>query len=333
MPFAFFTPGARDYQEAIQSTWRHTCSPPDLNRFPLQRELVRYATLAPSSHNTQCWRFHVQERLIKIMPDYARRCPVVDPEDHHLFVSLGCALENLLLAARAWGLQGEPLYDPTTESLSIALQPCAPVSSQLFSAIPMRQWSRTVYNAQPVTSADLKCLEAVADNDVEILILTAKQEMEDILDYVIQGNTIQIHTPAFVQELKSWIRFSYAEVLQQRDGLFAGSSGNPVVPRWLGSRLFHLMFQARSENDKCAHQVRSSAGMAIFIARGTHPASWIKVGQCYERFALQATALGIRNAFLNQPVEVASLRPDFASYLGLPDRRPNLVVRFGYGPG
>jgi hypothetical protein len=58
----------------------------------------------------------------------------------------------------------------------------------------------------------------------------------------------------------------------------------------------------------------------------------VEVGRCYERFALQATALGIRNALVNQPVEVSSVRPQFGAYLGLGVRRPVLVVRFGYGP-
>jgi hypothetical protein len=64
------------------------------NRTGLLRELVRYATLAPSSHNTQCWKFRIQERSITIEPDFSRRCPVVDPDDHHLFVSMGCSTEN-----------------------------------------------------------------------------------------------------------------------------------------------------------------------------------------------------------------------------------------------
>ncbi len=58
---------------------------------------------------------------------------------------------------------------------------------------------------------------------------------------------------------------------------------------------------------------------------------WVETGRCYERFALQATALGIKNAFLNQPVEVSSLRSQFATDLGIGDLRPDLVVRFGYG--
>ncbi|MGL4602627.1 MAG: hypothetical protein ACRCU9_00625, partial [Iodobacter sp.] len=73
-------------------------------------------------------------------------------------------------------------------------------------------------------------------------------------------------------------------------------------------------------------------GIAVFIGQAEDKAHWVDVGQCYERFALQATALGIRNAFVNQPVEVSTLRPQFASVLGLGDQRPDLVVRFGRGP-
>lgn len=55
----------------------------------LLQDLVRYGTLAASSHNTQCWRFQIiDDQGITILPDFSRRCPVVDPEDHHLYVSL-----------------------------------------------------------------------------------------------------------------------------------------------------------------------------------------------------------------------------------------------------
>jgi hypothetical protein len=55
-------------------------------------ELVRLATLAPLSHNTQCWKFVLGARGVTILPDLSRRCPAVDPDDHHLLVSLGCAV-------------------------------------------------------------------------------------------------------------------------------------------------------------------------------------------------------------------------------------------------
>ena len=157
----------------------------------------------------------------------------------------------------------------------------------------------------------------------------------------MQANTAQMNDPAFVEELKGWIRFSDDEAVATGDGLFSRTSGNPSVPRWLGSPLFKLFYREGSENDKYAKHIRSSAGIAVFVPEVTDTGSankpgdkahWVETGRCYQRFALQATVLGIRHAHLNQPVEVAALRPAFAASLGLGNRRPDLVLRFGRGP-
>jgi len=83
------------------------------------------------------------------------------------------------------------------------------------------------------------------------------------------------------------------------------------------------------ENDKIARQILNSAGIAVFVGEAADKAHWVEVGCGYERFVLQATAPGIRNAFLNQPVEVAAVRSPFAAAPGLTGQRPDLVVRFG----
>lgn len=105
----------------------------------LMRELVRYATLAPSSHNTQCWRFRLHDQAIVIAPDLTRRCPVVDPDDHHLHVSLGCATENLVHAALAAGLQAEARYDAGGEGVvAVSLEATRASTTPLCLAIPER---------------------------------------------------------------------------------------------------------------------------------------------------------------------------------------------------
>lgn len=325
--------GNAEYEHAVQQTWRHTESgmskPTDL-----MRELVRYASLAPSSHNTQCWKFRRGEQSISILPDFHRRCPVVDPDDHHLFVSLGCAAENLIQAAAAMGYRGDALFRPgANASLDVSLDRAKAVQSPLFEAIPSRQSTRGEFDAKPLSNAELRLLEAAGTgNGVQVRLLTDKQAMETVLDFVIQGNTAQMRDPAFVRELKAWIRFNGAQAVRHGDGLFARSSGNPSLPAWLGSQLFDAFFTEKAENDKYARHVRSSAGIAVFVSELDDKAHWVEVGRAFERFALQATAIGVRNAHLNQPVEVASLRPQFARSVGIMSGRPDLVVRFGRGP-
>jgi hypothetical protein len=135
--------------------------------------------------------------------------------------------------------------------------------------------------------------------------------------------------PAFVRELKEWIRYNPTAALKCGDGLLGKCSGSPGAPDWLGPVIFDLAFKEKTENRKYARQLMSSAGLAVFVAEKEDPAGWIEVGRSFERFALQATLLGIRHAHLNMPIEVPEVRPAFADWLGIPGRRPDLVIRFG----
>jgi hypothetical protein len=304
------------------------------DRVLLLQELVRLATLAPSSHNTQCWTFRLQDQAIVVAPDLSRRCPVVDPDDHHLHVSLGCAVENLAHAALAAGLQAEARADPVNpDSVIVRLEATRPSATPLFQAITARQCTRGDYDAKPLSNGELRLLERAGTGiGVRVMLLTARAATEKVLEYKVAANTAQLEDPAFLAELERWIRFDAAEAQRTGDGLFAGTTGAPALPRWLGSPLMRLFLTPTSENARLARQVRSASGLAIFVSEANDKAHWIEAGRCYERFALQATALGLRNAFLNQPVEVGALRPQFASALGLAGRRPDLVVRFGRGP-
>jgi hypothetical protein len=331
-------PAADSYDVVAAETWRPGATS-GLVDAALGKELVRLATLAPSSHNTQCWKFALGGdgngggRAITILPDLARRCPAVDPDDHHVFVSLGCATENLIQAALAYGLQGHAQFDPASSAIRVVLEPAAVRASPLFAAITQRQCTRGEYDGQALSNEELALLQRAGSSDtVRLLLLTDRPAMEQTLDYVIQGNTAQMADPAFVKELKAWIRFNGADAVRVRDGLYSASSGNPNIPSWIGDMAFRWVFTPKGENDKYARQVRSSAGIAVFVGQTADKPNWVEVGRCYERFALQATALGIRNAFLNQPVEVAALRPPFAAALGLTGQRADLVVRFGRGP-
>lgn len=321
-----------NYDEAVKAIWHHAdvSLQGDGARF---KELIRYATLAPSGHNTQSWRFRVGERAIGIIPDLSRRTPVVDPDDHHLYVSLGCAAENLSLAARAFGLSGEVDFRPEGDGeVVITLDPCEAARSPLFEAIVARQCTRSDYDATPLASGELGLLEAAGSGrGVRVVLLTARDAIETVLGYVIRANTRQLGNPAFRKELEAWIRFSDSEAIATGDGLSARATGNPPAPHWLGKYLMRAMLRAKPENDKIARQIRSSAGIAVFASEVDDRAHWVEAGRCYQKFALQATALGIRNAFINQPVEEASIRPAFAGAMAVGGGRPDLVVRFGRG--
>jgi Nitroreductase family len=305
-----------------------------LPQHPQMRDFIRYATLAPNGHNTQPWRFRIGKDRIEILPDFSRRTPIVDPDDHHIFVSLGCAAENLALATGARGRPGELSFEPANDGAAVLTfggGPSAPAA--LFDAIIKRQSTRADYDGKSVSAGELDTLaRAAISPGVDLILITDRPQMDRVRDLVLAGNSAQIADAAFVRELKSWLRFSPREATQTGDGLFSATTGNPNLPAWLGPRLFEWVFKAKSENEKYARQIRSSAGIAVFVSQKEDREHWVLAGRASQRFALQATALGLKHAFINQPVEVVTLRPELAGLVGMPGRRPDLVMRFGYGP-
>lgn len=298
------------------------------------RELIRHATLAASSHSTQPWKFCIRRGSIVIQPDFSRRCPVVDPDDSHLFKSLGCATENLVHAAAAQGLAADVQFDSGEGHVIVNLNRAASArATDLYRAIIQRQCVKTAYDGRPLGVPELDKLEKAGEGqNVRTIMLLSASQRETVIDYVARGNVSQLSDRAFRDELVSWIRFNPVEAMRTGDGLSGRVSGRPALPRWLAKRILGMVLTPKGQADTDAANIRSSAGVAVFVSSRADTAGWVEVGRAYERFALQATALDIRSAFINQPIVVRQVRTQFESWLNLNGEQAQLMVRFGYGP-
>lgn len=304
-----------------------------LSQTPEMRDFIRYATLAANSHNTQPWRFRIGAGEIEILPDFSRRIPVVDPDNHHIFASLGCAAENLALAVGARNQTGELSFNHANYgSVVFTFGTVATPEPALFDAIPFRQSTRADFDGKAISATDLQILAAAARvPGVDVILITDRTQIDRVRDLVLAGNRVQMGDPAFLRELKTWLRYNPRQAIDAGDGLFSVLTGNPPMPTWLGPLMLDWFLSAESENEKYARQIASSAGIAVFVSQQDNPEHWILAGRASQRFALQATALGLKHAFVNQPVEVARFRPDLAALVGMSGHRPDLVMRFGYG--
>ncbi len=316
-----------DYTAAVTALRAPLPAGPDV------QDLIRFATLAANNHNTQAWVFHAAGNSITLLPDPTRATPVVDPDNHHLFVSLGCAAENLSIAAASRGMPGELQFDPASGgAIRFSHAGGAATDTALSDAIPLRQSTRGLYDGSTLTPTDLGHLaDAARVPGVDVVLITDPGEMGQFADLIATANTAQIADPAFMTELKHWMRFNPRHAMDPGDGLFSAISGNPVIPDWLGRMVLDWAYTAEAENKSNAAKIASSAGLAVFVAAKDDAEHWVQAGRACQRFALQATAMGLKQAFLNQPIEVAELRPQLAALIDLPGRRPDLLMRFGRG--
>lgn len=297
------------------------------------RELVRLATLAASSHNTQPWLFRLAADAITIHPDRFRRCRVVDPDDAHLYKSLGCAAENLLHAASLQGLAADIRYDPTVDAVVVALEERPDVAPTALSrALSTRQCTRAPYDATAIDAATLHALGRSASvGAVRCLSVGDEGRVAAIAELVTRGDLVQLTDGAFRRELLRWIRFSPRRALRTGDGLAGRVTRQPALPDLIGRLLAPLLISASGQARKDRAHLRSSAGLAVFVTPHDGVEDWVAAGRAYERFSLHADLLGIRSAFVNQPIEQPELRQQLRSLLDEAGH-PQLVVRFGRGP-
>ena len=295
--------------------------------------LVSKATKAPSGHNTQPWRFRRDGSVVEIHPDFDRKLPVVDPDNRELFVSLGCAAENLCLAAQTKGYKST-ISIGDTGVITISLTEDAGIKpSPLFEQIDARQINRSIYTGEEIAPDALKKLQSVSnEKDVSVHYYAHQTEQfNDIEQCVFQGNVRQMQNEAFKAELKSWMRFNKKHQDQTLDGLSYAVFGAPNVPRWIAKPIMSMAINAKTQNKADREKIASASHLVLFTTRENSRREWVNLGRTLQRFLLTATELGIAHAYLNQPNEQPEIAAEMTKTLDLDGEYPTVLLRVGYG--
>ncbi len=300
---------------------------------------LNYAVLAPSIHNTQPWRFHIESEVIWVHSDPSRTLATVDPNGRELVISCGAAILNLRLAIQHFGYGVQPETPSTREREADAtllarlrrglLQPSpAPEEDRLFRALPRRHTNRQSYRAEPLPSGTVQSLEGEAAMEGAWLMpLREERERLQLADLIAQGDRQQWRDPEFRRELASWVHPNRAAT---RDGMPGSAIG---LGDWT-SLLGPLVVRTFDRGDGQAavdHQLATgSPGLFVLGTLGDEIDDWLDAGQALERVLLEATADGLSASFLNQPLEIPELRHELASLLRH-EGFPQMILRMGYG--
>lgn len=297
--------------------------------------MVEQAVKAPSGHNTQPWLFALGDDSITIRPNYEKSLPVVDPVDRELLVSLGCAAENLRLAALYKGYECDlEISDDGTITAVLRKNDCVEPDT-LFDAVAVRQTNRSIYDDRTIPPAELAMLKNVFENTNEDGIAVRfyahdTSEFDIIADYIMVGNELQMRNEAFVGELRSWMRFNRRHQNETLDGLSYAAFGAPNLPRFIAEAAISGALNDRRQNRGDRQKIASSSHFVLITTRGNSPVDWVRCGIMLERMVLRATSLGIAHAYMNQPIEVDVLSGAMAENLGIEGEYPMIILRTGY---
>jgi nitroreductase len=293
--------------------------------------LLRYAVLAPSSHNVQPWAFRLREGGVVVLLDRERRLPVADPDGRELTLSVGAAVQNLRLAAARFGYfcHVHPLPDPSQADVlaDVTLReggPADAVPVELFDAIVRRRTHRFEHDHRPLAPADrARLVELIGEASRAVRILEPVLHGE-IAALVAEGDRTLFADAAFRRELSFWMRPNGGADGIPVDAVLAVPGALARLAPWL-MRTFARGHRVGRADARAAE--RASA-LAVVSSDESAP-GWLEAGEHLQRLLLAATAAGLQSSFFNQPLQVPDLRRRLRELLDA-ESWPQAVVRLGY---
>ncbi len=319
----------------------------DKQRGPMA--LVSAAILAASPHNTQAWIYRVSAGRIDLYADGARNIGAVDPARREMYVGLGTALENLMLAAPANGYRATLTLLPTpnepVHAATVALSPGPLSRSELYEQIPHRHTDRSAYKNQPVPATLLSQMSTLAQDlpAVRLYWLTSEQDRSRVGALMIAAAEALTRDRQQSIDDNAWFRHDWDAIQRKKDGLTLDAQGLPELTTAIAkmlpasSRTYNDEFWVKRTRDP---QTKTAAGYGVVAV--PDPSDYrqrILGGRLLERIHLWTAGHGLSLGHMNQITECVDrerqlkLTPTFgtASAQLIPDPGYQQLVAFRIG--
>ncbi len=291
------------------------------------RSLLKYAVLAPSSHNTQPWRFKITDNTVSLYADRTRALPANDPDDRELTISCGCALMNLRVAAAYEGLSVTYEITPGRDDedlLAVISFRKADTSNlpeaDLFSSIEGRRTYRKRFESRDVPTEILDALsERAVEEGAQFKVIESEDARQKVAALVSEGDAVQWSNPGWRRELAAWMH-----PRRRGDGLTL-----PGIVAPFAQVIVRTFDMGNGVGAKDRQLTDESPVLAVLSTDGDSVKDWVAAGQALERTLLNAHSKGLQASYLNQPVQVASLRSGLQEIIGHAGF-PQILLRLGF---
>ncbi|BBO70136.1 hypothetical protein DSCA_40660 [Desulfosarcina alkanivorans] len=299
--------------------------------------LLYHASLAPSGHNSQPWRVRIESADSWIIEaDAERRLPCVDPLNRELMLSLGTFIENLSLAAGAFGLGTDirviarDRHDQ--EVVRVAFHKDKPTDYPL-QRIKKRRTVKLGHLPREITATDVNILSGGMKGQV-FYFPRGSNHAACIRDLAVENFRVQASRDEAQQELVRWLRLKPREAKLHRDGLSTEGMEIRGVKGWfvrqfVQPRDFLKETYRQQGVDLTAELAQQGGGWVVITSPGQTVADLIDTGRRFERMALLAREHGIA---IHPMTQVLEEKQGIEQIAGSHDNGfyPQFVLRVGY---
>ena len=215
--------------------------------------LVSAAVLAANPHDTQPWLFRVADNSIEVYADVSRNLGAMDPFLREMHLGLGCAIENMTLAAAPNGYSvhvelapgavtdiRERVRPVLAARLRLARQ--AKAADPLHRAIPERHTNRYAYQrGRPLDPAWLAAARRMGEADgVRVMVFPEGAARDRLAAAVVDATKAIVADARMIADSDRWFRGSSAEIDAHRDGPTLEAAGLSFLPLTFARRVSGL---------------------------------------------------------------------------------------------
>ena len=296
--------------------------------------LLGFAVLAPSGHNSQPWSFSIEADTISIWVNNERALIESDPTRRQLLIGMGCALENLLIAADYYGFKPTVHYFPDSNNRDFIAKVVFEKSNHqkddsrhLIFSIPRRRTNRNKYQEKLPAHDFLKKIEETAKENLKAFVVTDEIKKQALAELALLSQIEAMDSDSFREELSHYIKSSFTK---HKTGMPGFTLGIPAPVSLIASRLIkkvNLSRQTRKKDERLLKEY--TPAFVVVSAPSDYDVDRIKAGQLFERIWLMAEQEGLSCAPLAGPVQTGDYYKHVQSIIGTNDR-PLVFFRLGY---
>lgn len=291
--------------------------------------VCEFGRLAPSVHNTQPWNISIHDKELIVSINHQRALKHGDPTKRQTWISLGCFVENILLAGQVFGLHGHiTLANNSSEQVHIHFQTGPELAKQNLNNILNRHTNRADFDRDNINSTQKsELLKSTKDLlGTNVLVESNREIVEEIATLTARAIAMALSLPEFKKELGALVRPTFSRKL---DGIPARSLGVGTLRSFTESKRFQYSTVASRESKKEYHRMCASAGFIIIATSGDVAKYWLEAGRAYERTVLKLTEFGFAHSTTAAIVEAPDFHKELEAKLETKNRI-QAVIRYGH---
>lgn len=291
--------------------------------------LLNFAVLAPSSHNTEPWKFKIQGNELELSADFSRHLPESDKNKRMIYISLGCAVANTLIAANYFGLKYEVNYLENRAKIIFVSEVAnrARTDAHLFKAIKNRRTNRFFYKNIPVASEvsdEFKNLNNF--QEIKIDLVADKETKQKIAEIMGEGMKRIMSQKPFRRELADWLR---TNLTLKCDGMPGNGHRMNLFTSIIAPHILRNIDVSDVEKDKAIKRVLNFPALGVISSKEDNAINFIHAGEILERLSLAIKSrmmdIAIMVAIIEDPESRAKLQTALKS-----EFLPQMFFGFGF---